>query len=539
MGWKDRAKPVIEGGASWKDRAVPVVEQQEPESRMLEAGIEGLGQGASLGYGNELAAALEQVTFPVASFLTGQDVQADPYLEARDKYEARTKQLEAENPGSYMTGNIGGALATGIATAGLTGVNAASNLGKIGQAVGIGAGLGALQDVDNKQGEYSFGVMDRLKNAAIGGALGGTFQTGANLLKKAPAALASTAEDLAENATGATRTQAEKFAPDAGRQLLDRKLIKFGDSAENIAQRTGQEMDNAAKAIDESLKALDAKGVTASADNIVAELEKKIASLRADPSQADIVKKLENIVLDITATGKSNIPLSAAEQTKRGFNRMSKNWQDLEKGQAGKAAYLSYMDEVEKAANAADPALAAKFEEGKKVYGLLSPIQEAAEKRAMTLNQSPIGGFLDTASAGAGMLGGGPIVGAATALGRRLLSPRIASSVAVTFDSISKALMKSPEWVKIANNNPQVFSQFVSRMLAQAGGDNEDNQSSVAVQSTQPLKNKEEILNKTSGSKYAQVMKQAADKGGHSLAAANYVLSQRDPNYRKVIEDKE
>lgn len=536
MSWKDRAKPVNQTG-SWKDRAKPVVDKPEPESRMLEAGIEGLGQGASLGYGNELAAALEQVTFPVASFLTGQDVEADPYLKARDSYEARTKKLVEENPGSYALGNVAGTLATGIATAPLTGVNAVSGLGKVGQAMAIGAGIGAIQDVDNKKGEYGLGITDRLKNAAIGGVMGGAFQGATNLMNKAPSALASTAENLAENATGATRNQAEKFADDAGRQLLDRKLVRFGDSAENIANRTQSAMNEASANIDSVLKQLDAKGITASADNVVSELQAQIASLRKDPSQAGTVNQLENIINNIIQTGESNIPVSLAEQTKRGFNKMAGNWMDPEKGQAGKAAYRAYMGEVENVANNASPEIGKLFKESKEKYKLLAPIQEAAEKRAGQLNQSPIGGLLDTASAGAGMLAGGPIMGAATAVGRRLISPRISSSAAVTFDSLSKALLKSPQWAKVAKDTPQVFSQFVTQMLSRAGGEN--TQENNEVKDTQPLKNKEEILQKTGGSKYAQVMQKAAEKGGHSLAAANYVLQQRDPEYRKVIDGEE
>ena len=86
----------------------------------------------------------------------------------------------------------------------------------------------------------------------------------------------------------------------------------------------------------------------------------------------------------------------------------------------------------------------------------------------------------------------------------------------------------------MATKKPQLFSQFVTNIAAQQIQNDDKSKNSI-----QPLKNKEEILQKTGGSKYAQVMQQAAEKGGHSLAAANYVLSQRDPNYRKVIEGED
>lgn len=46
------------------------------------------------------------------------------------------------------------------------------------------------------------------------------------------------------------------------------------------------------------------------------------------------------------------------------------------------------------------------------------------------------------------------------------------------------------------------------------------------------------ILMKTQGTKYGQVLQNAAAKGDQSLSAAHYVLSQRDPEYRKIVEGK-
>ena len=48
---------------------------------------------------------------------------------------------------------------------------------------------------------------------------------------------------------------------------------------------------------------------------------------------------------------------------------------------------------------------------------------------------------------------------------------------------------------------------------------------------------KEAILQKTQGSKYGQVLQNAAKNGDQSLAAAHYVLANRDADYRKLTED--
>lgn len=48
---------------------------------------------------------------------------------------------------------------------------------------------------------------------------------------------------------------------------------------------------------------------------------------------------------------------------------------------------------------------------------------------------------------------------------------------------------------------------------------------------------KNQIFEKIKGTKYSQVLQNAAEKGEDSFNAAHFVLSQRDPDYRKTIED--
>jgi hypothetical protein len=282
---------------------------------------------------------------------------------------------------------------------------------------------------------------DVLEGAAMetGGALlGKAVEAAPKLVGNAGKYLKKSAEQLAENATGATRVQSEKFAEGAGRELLDRGIVSFGDDAEKIAAKSAQEIKKAESGIDSSLKALDEKGASVDVNNVVSNLESKISELKKDPSQADTVKKLEQIVLNITETGDSNISLSAAEKIKRGFNKMAKNWMNPEQGEAGKTAYLAYRDAVEEAAKAADPSIAKIFTESKKTFGLMAPIEEAATKRAAQLNQHPYGGFLDMASAAGGAAAGGLPGAVVTSVGRRVLAPRVASSLAVASDVLSK-----------------------------------------------------------------------------------------------------
>jgi hypothetical protein len=302
-------------------------------------------------------------------------------------------------------------------------------------------------------------------------------------LERVGGAFNNAAERYAVKATGATGKQTEKFADDAGRQLLDRGLVKFGDSPANIAERVGAASDQAGNQIGGAIKSLDSQGVTASADDVVAQLQSRIKELAGDPSQAPLAKKLQGIVDDIIETGNSNIPISQAEQAKRGFGAKIKNWLDPESGAANKEAYHAYKGEVEKKALAADPEMAGKFMDAKQTYGLLAPIEEAASKRAATLAQSPIGGLGDTAAAAMGVIKGGPAGAAAATVGRRVLAPRTASSMAWSADKIGEFLTQSPE----------MFGQ------------------------------------------YAPVLQSAAQRGTQGLASTHFILQQTEPAYRALL----
>jgi len=318
-------------------------------------------------------------------------------------------------------------------------------------------------------------VVENLKDIAKTGAETASGEMGILALAKGAASipkipsvsnwLKEGAGKLAENATGATGLQASKFKPGAGKELLNRGLVKFGDTAENIAIRTQQAMDDSVQAIDSSLQKLDDAGVKISNDHLVNAIEARIGELKRDPSQAPVAKKLKKIVEDIRATGANDFLISEAEQTKRGYNKMAGNWMKPNTGAAGKEAYLTYMKAVEDAAQAADPATAQLFKESKQTYGLLAPIEEAASRRAAVLNQSPFGGLGDMAAAGVGGAVGGGAPGAfGGVLAKNLISPRIASSSAVAADKMSKIVGSIPGLQELIIKNPAVAQTIINRL---------------------------------------------------------------------------
>lgn len=212
-------------------------------------------------------------------------------------------------------------------------------------------------------------------------------------------------------------------------------------------------------------------------NNVVNHLDKKIAVLEKNASQSKVVEQLKSIrddiihSVDVTETGSPEIPVSLAEQTKRGFNQQSKlNWSNPNQGQAQKEAYRSYKGEVETAAETVDPTIANQFKEAKDTYGLLKPIQEAAERRAIQQNQNPIGGFNDMTTAGAGAIAGGPVTAIAAPLARRALAPRIPSMTAVGMDKLANLMERIPSLKNIIEKSPATGQAIMSR-LAPEGED--------------------------------------------------------------------
>lgn len=481
--WKSRAKavdstsePVAQGAGSWKDRAKVV----PPEVSQTESGVRGAAQGLSFGFADEAAglgeAALDWLKNDPQGFM-------DNYKKHRDESRDLYKKAETANPGTYMTGQVAGAIAPALLTAGGSTAATAASLAAQGAAQGLGSSEADLTEGD---------VGGALRDTAIGTGTGLVAAGAGKLLNKIPVGkmaekagqyLGKGAERLAENATGATANQAMKFEANAGRELLDRGLVGFGDTAENIANKVSAAKSAAGKEIGDSLAQLDAKGVVSQVDNVVAQLESQIDELSKVPGNEKIVRQLQAEVDNLYERGVSQLPVSEGELAKRAYHGQVNNFSpEADKKAAG---YLgdAFKAESERAATAADPALADKFMQSKKDFKLFSPIEEAAEKRAAQQAQSPFGGLSDYIAGGTGLAAGGPVGAAASVIGKRVIAPRLASSGAVLADNLADALKASP----------QLFGKF------------------------------------------AKPLQEAAARGGTSLAATHYVLQQTNPEYRALV----
>ena len=421
------------------------------------------GNAGLLGYGPEIVASAAKKLAPLYEKITGDKVQEflPSYTKIRDDEYKQLRRDDEVNPMASLAGKVVG---TGVSLLPVGGTanafvkGGAKLLPRMARAGAVGAGIGAVSNPGAEEGVINpTQIVERGKNAAVGFGSGAVLQGAGELLPKAIKGtgnwLRGKAEGLAESATGATRVQAEKFQEGAGRQLLDKKLVRFGDSPASISKRLESAINNAKGNVDTILSELDGAGVKISRDDLVGTLKKRLAEIQSDESQAGVAKKLEAIIENASSMPKLRPP-SKVEQIKRGYQSQA-NYAKPNTTAAQKIAGKVYREAVENAAGEHSPSLAKGFKSEKALESLAIPVRDAAQKRALQLEQSPKGGLLDVTAAALGFAGGDPTFGVGTALARRVVAPRISSSLAVASDTLGRLLQKTP----------QVFGEYAEPLL--------------------------------------------------------------------------
>jgi hypothetical protein len=485
-------------------------EDVEPAEGMgkAESALLGAQQSAMFGFGDELAGRVAQgVDFAQGLFgesptemaakakADGIDIGNMPstreelYKQARNESRQEFADAQAANPMSYGAGGLAGGML-------LPGLGASAGLGKIaamGAAQGAAYGAGASEEEDAKKV-----ALDSLIGAGIGGAGGAVAKLGGDFIanKAIPAAgkaigklgdsLRGSAEKFAVKATGATGKQAGNFADDAGRELLDRDLVRIFDTPEDIAGRVGGAVDDAGAGIERILQGLDDNGVEASVMQVTAGIRDKIDELSQTPGNEKIIRQLQGELDSLMERGQSRLPIGQAEVAKRNYQAQTNYASPEAEKKASAILARAFKDETEAAATAANPAAGKAFQEEKRLFGLLKPVQEAAEQRASTLSQSPFGGLGDAAASAAGASAVGP-VGLVGAVGRRLVAPRLSSMMAVSTDAIAN----------VARSAPQKLGKF------------------------------------------SQVIQNASQRGPQAVAATHFMLQQSNQEYRERLKQIE
>lgn len=425
------------------DSDLSVIAGKAPQAPgKLESLARGAGQGLSLGFEDELRAAV------MAPF------SDKNYSEIRDEIRGKNESARRANPKLFMTGEIGG----GVATSFVPGLN----MGKAATALGAaarGAGFGALNALGTAEGDMDKQALQTAAGGALGGILGGIGQ-------KVTKALQNKAPQLAELATGATgREQQLKFKEGSGRKLLDLGIVSWGNSPKGIAKKSAKLLEQSSDDIGKSLKALDMTNIQVPKEEVISNLAQVRTSLD-DIAQKDVISKIDDVIEDFS---KSQKPLTFSDVwNKKKLFEKKVNWiqkaQDPSKAQANEEIASALRMSVDNKASVLSPELATKFKAQRELYGLLKPVTEASERRASQLAQSPMGGFLDMTSGAIGAASSGnPLLALPAAIARRVASPRLASTLAKTADS--KALQNAIQRVPVVTGTRQPLSEERLREL--------------------------------------------------------------------------
>lgn len=128
--------------------------------------VQKVGQGVTLGFGDEIGAALGVAGNVVARGL-GADIPEKTYSDILEEIRAPERQFEQRHPVQSMAAEIGGGIATGAGAA--RAIAAAPTLAaRVGRSAATGAGSGAAAGFGTGEG----GVGNRLAGAGVGGGIG-------------------------------------------------------------------------------------------------------------------------------------------------------------------------------------------------------------------------------------------------------------------------------------------------------------------------------------------------------------------------------
>lgn len=442
--------------------------------------------------------------------------------------------------------------------------------GPIGTVAGAGAGAMAGKSLEDTIEKLAFDDKksrgDFYSGLAKEGVMGATSEMGGQVIGKGlekaipyvESGLGSLGEKIqpiakrfGARAIGAERGTIKKLGNDAVEEVGDyalknNLLSPFGSADdmlarnESIMQKSMSDRAGAYQSID------DAGASTFNPLNAAVDAEKSIVGNlnRGYDDTQKLVGVLDPHLSNILSRGESNIPMAEAQSLVESLGRSAKF--DTTRGNLGnevaKDVYFSLRKSLNQAAEEGAEKVGISglreiIEGSNKTYSTGTKVKGLLDNKFAREQGNKLIGLTDTIT-GSEALGalGGPKTAALLAVKRG--AERFGSqNAALGLNKLSQSLMKSPVMAKAAQENPAVFQLLIQKLEqnslpTQAFPRAAEDQS----QNFNELSDKNAVINKLQGTKYGQVMQNAAQKGDSSFNAAHFVLSQRDPDYRKALE---
>lgn len=306
-----RVDPATNQPAGVPEYVPPGVEGYDPQtgevsnsySRLGSAGM-GAADATTFGWGDELASYL-------GSGLTGV-----PRAQVLREMRGDAEQAQADNPGSYLAGQIGGGLAQGVATGGAGfGTNAArggASLGRIAAGSALdGVIYGGAYGAGSADGNGSDRLKEGLKGAITGGIIGGALPlavAGANkVFRKA----------ITPFATSPERSIAADFLTQEGvpltaGQRTGSKGLRYAES-ELGGAKVADLMDHQAEAFTEAAMRRAGGSGRATSDNMTA-MASRLGQGFDDISARNTLRIDQGVVSDMNAAAQEYARVLPADQ---------------------------------------------------------------------------------------------------------------------------------------------------------------------------------------------------------------------------------
>lgn len=418
-----------------------------------EAFARGAGQGATLGFGDEIGAGVGTVLQKVLPESMGGIDYGKGFLqlyrENRDSFRKDNKAAKDAHLGYYIAGNLAGGAPAAVATGGGGALRLAAS----------SAGLGAASALGESEAQD---VGGNLKDAAEGGAAGLLLAGGLRGLGKAVAPLGAvldkgavgTARRVLMN-SAASLSNKRKLSDDAVREALHSGAITVGGTSEGAASRLEGLRETVGDQYGGIVNELEKAGMVGSSapalSQQISNAGRGVGDASINPAAPAIYRSAAEQVANkptIFGPGEATptrLMLSQQEQMKRSAQGMAKSaYQQMQPGEVGLAhedvasmLRQSVEDEIARQSPAAGPAVQQLADSFVPVKDRLGRLIEASDVARAGMNRSAkrhAFSLSDIMMASGGMAHGGPLEAGAAGIASHLLRSRGPSTAARLMD---------------------------------------------------------------------------------------------------------
>lgn len=496
-------------------------EAEQDKPSQLGVGARALGQGLAFGFGDE---ALAGVKAPFSD---------KNYTELRDENRVALARDREAFPKTAIGGEIAGAVLPSVAATLLSGpvgggasVANAGRLASVAKSVfnpatakalaagGAAYGLGS-SEADLTEGDVGGAAMDAAKGAGTALALGRglpavaapVMKAGGNMLRRAGDVLSGPAELMASKAAGLTKAFKNKFkitpeqARATGRVALDEGVVGPLSDADDMLQVVEELNNRIGPEIGKMLKDAEKRGIVPDFKGMIERLEAEAAPYGKTDIGRSIYNQYQKVIRDIKGMQGAPTVIPAAEDV--GVSML---------GTSAREAAPTVIP--------GQPGSIGDLADYKKVVGSVAYPKGAAPR---TSNEGAIAGYSEVSKGLENVMDEGVPDGPFRELYKSLKQKYGAGSrMEMALEKARSAADDTPSFLR---HPIDAVTKKAEQYIQPVAAVTMDRISKLLQRAPQSL------------GQYGPMLQQAIQRGGTSFATQNFLLQQRDPEYRKKMEE--